>query len=83
MDAARASGLIDYLVSAGVPVPSTVLKVISKIFNIFHVDGVMIMSNTQSIDAATQSALETAVKAKIPKFTVAKSVYKFVKTTCV
>lgn len=49
----------------GIPVPGWVLKIVSKVLTIFHIDGVIVLSGQASIDAATVTALTNAVQSAI------------------
>lgn len=46
LDAARATLLVDFVVSLGVPIPSSILNMMTGIFKLFHVDGVVVLSNS-------------------------------------
>ena len=73
MDAKLASVLIDYVITLGIPLPSTVLKVVSKVLTLFHVDGIVVFSNSSTLDSATVSAMSSAVTAKVSKYNFSKS----------
>jgi hypothetical protein len=84
LDASRSSALISYAVNTlGVSLPSSVLTILSQVFNLIHIDGMMVFSDANSIDSATQSAMTTTIQAQIPSFTIDSSLYTFDKTSCV
>lgn len=71
IDGKRADLLIDFIVSTlSIKLPVGILKILSKILNLIHFDGIMILSGiaTANIPTLTLFNIENAVNAVIPHY---------------
>lgn len=83
MDHARAQGLIDYAITTfNIPIPAFVLKIVSTVLLMVRIEGVMVMSGGMTVSAQVQTDMTTAIKGVMPKFTLAKDLFMFDKSTC-
>ena len=69
MDSVRADALVTYFATTfNVKLPAVIMKVFNKIFNLFHVDGVVVFSNVGTIPSTLVTSISNAVNADVPSY---------------
>lgn len=82
LDAARGDQLLDYAVSQGVNIPAWLLKILTKIFTVVHIDGVLVLSGQAVLDDATTNTMANTVHAAYPGYSFSQ-ITKVNKSGCV
>ena len=69
MDSVRADALVTFFATTfNVRLPGVVMKVVNKIFDLFHVDGVVVFSNVGTIPSTLATSISNAVNADVPSY---------------
>jgi hypothetical protein len=79
IDANRADSLVDSLFTQyNVQFPSWVVKIFTKVFWLFSIDGFAIFSGQTSISGNTEYNIQQALRVKFPTFDITKDVVKYI-----
>ena len=71
LDAIRANQLIDYATSLGLPIPGWLIKFVTPILNLVHVDGIIVFSGSGSnIGAGVTTAITNILSAAPLKYSL-------------